>query len=82
MQTVNITNARKDIYNLVESVNVNHEPVLITGKDKNAVLLGEDDWNVVKEQIRLCPDKQYADSLLQGVNMPIEECIPEEKVKW
>ena len=45
MSTVNITNARKDLYNLVETVNRYSEPALIVGKKGNAVLLSEDDWN-------------------------------------
>lgn len=43
MATINITNARKDIYNLVETVNAYHEPTLIVGKRANAVLVSEDD---------------------------------------
>ena len=36
MSTINITNARKDLYNLVENVSVYHEPALIVGKKGNA----------------------------------------------
>ena len=39
MSTINITNARKDLYNLVENVSVYHEPALIVGKKGNAVLI-------------------------------------------
>ena len=42
MSTINITNARKDLYNLVENVSVYHEPALIVGKKENAVLISED----------------------------------------
>ena len=39
MATINITNARKNLYNLVENVNLYSEPALIVGKKGNAVLL-------------------------------------------
>ena len=31
MSTINITNARKDLYNLVENVSIYHDPTLIVG---------------------------------------------------
>ena len=39
MSTINITNARKDLYRLVENVNHYNEPMLIVGKKGKAVLL-------------------------------------------
>ena len=53
MSTINITNARKDLYNLVENVSVYHEPALIVGKKGNAVLISEDDWNAIQETLYL-----------------------------
>ena len=41
MSTINITNARKDLYRLVENVNQYNEPMLIVGRKGNAVLLSE-----------------------------------------
>ena len=48
MSTINITNARKDLYNLVENVNRYSEPALIVGKKGNAVLISEADWNAIQ----------------------------------
>ena len=45
MSAINITNARKELYNLVENVNRYSEPTLIVSKKGNAVLLSEEDWN-------------------------------------
>ncbi|MBQ2882589.1 MAG: type II toxin-antitoxin system Phd/YefM family antitoxin [Alphaproteobacteria bacterium] len=53
MLIINITNVRKDFYNLVESVSLYHEPVLITGKVANAVLIAEDDWNMIQKTLGL-----------------------------
>ena len=53
MSTINITNARKDLYNLVESVNLYHEPTVIVGKKGNAVLISESDWSAIQETLFL-----------------------------
>ncbi len=49
MSTINITNARKDLYNLVENVVNYNEPALIVGKKGNAVLLSESDNTFTKK---------------------------------
>ena len=53
MLTVNVTNARKNLYGLVESVNSSHVPILLVGKKANAVLVSEDDWNVIRKNLSL-----------------------------
>ena len=45
MSAINITNARKELYSLVEDVNRYSEPALIVSKKGNAVLVSENDWN-------------------------------------
>ena len=82
MSTINITNARKDLYNLVESVNLYHEPALIVGKKANAVLISEDDWSAIQETLYLDSIPNMTQSILDGANTAIEDCIPEEMVEW
>ena len=53
MSAINITNARKELYNLVEDVNLYSEPTLIVSKKGNAVLISESDWNAIQETIYL-----------------------------
>ena len=56
MSTINITNARKDLYRIVKSVNESHQPVHIAGKNSAAVLIGEEDWRSIQETLyRLSP---------------------------
>lgn len=82
MSTINITNARKDLYNLVENANQYNEPTLIVGKRGNAVLLSEDDWNAIQETLYLNSIPGMTESILEGAKTPIEECVPEDKVQW
>lgn len=82
MSTINITNARKDLYNLVENVGLYHEPTLIVGKKANAVLISEDDWNAIQETLYLNTIPGMVESIREGAKEPVEECISEDMVKW
>ena len=54
MTLMNVTNARKNLYKLIEEVNNNSTPVTITNsKGGNAVLMSEEDYNALQETIYL-----------------------------
>ncbi len=82
MSTINITNARKDLYNLVDAVNLYHEPTLIVGKRANAVLISESDWNAIQETLYLNSIPGMTKSIIEGVNESLDDCIPEDMVEW
>ncbi len=73
MSTINITNARKDLYKIVESVNESHEPIHITGKKSSAVLVGEDDWRSIEETLYLSSIPGMRDSIIEGMKTPLAE---------
>ena len=82
MTTINITNARKNLYRLVEDTNRYSEPTLIVGKKGNAVLLSEDDWNAIQETLFLNSVPGLAESIIAGGATPISDCLSEDEVKW
>ena len=82
MSTINITNARKDLYNLIESVNKYHEPALIVGKRANAVLISEDDWSAIQETLYLNSIPGMTKSIVDGAAESLDECISEDMVNW
>ena len=54
MSTINITNARANLYQLVSDVNVGFNPItIVNNKGKNAVLISEDEWNSIVETLYL-----------------------------
>ena len=54
MSTINITNARDNLYQLVSDVNVGFNPItIVNNKGKNAVLISEDEWNSIEETLYL-----------------------------
>lgn len=82
MSAINITNARKELYNLVEDVNLYSEPTLIVSKNGNAVLISESDWNAIQETIYLNSIPGIVESIKEGMDTAIEDCVPEEDVEW
>ena len=80
MPTLTATEARAKLYNLLDEVAVTHEPVLITGKRANAVLLSEEDWRAVEETLYLLSIPGMRESIIEGLNTPIEQCSDE--VEW
>ena len=81
MSAINITNARKELYNLVD-VNLYSEPTLIVSKKGNAVLISESDWNAIQETIYLNSIPGIVESIKEGMDTAIEDCVPEEDVEW
>jgi len=51
MTTFSATEARKNLYRLIDETSSTHEPITITGKRGNAVLLSESDWKAIQETI-------------------------------
>lgn len=80
MTSITITEARKDLYNLVDSVHENHESLLIKGKRNNAVLLSEEDWRSMQETLYLVSQPGMRDSIVEGMKQPISEC--EDSLEW
>tara|TARA_B110000208_G_C11685789_1_gene400466 strand:+ start:313 stop:555 length:243 start_codon:yes stop_codon:yes gene_type:complete len=73
MTTVNVTEARANLYKLIDDVSVSHEPVVITGKRGNAVLLAEDDWNAITETLHLLSVPGMRESILEGMWENLED---------
>jgi antitoxin YefM len=73
MTTLTATEARKQLYKLVDDVSDTHEPVQITGKRGNAVLVGEDDWRAVQETLFLVSIPGMRESLIEGMATPPED---------
>ena len=72
MTTLNVTEARANLYKLIDDASTNHEPVVITGKRGNAVLLAEDDWNAINETLHLLSVPGMRESILEGMQESIE----------
>lgn len=80
MASTNATNARQNLFRLIEQVNNEHEPVRITGRRGSAVLVGEDDWRAIEETIHLNSIPGMAESIREGMNTPAADL--HDDVEW
>ena len=80
MTSLTATEARKILYRLLDEVSESHEPIQITGKRGNAVLVGEDDWRAVQETLYLVSIPGMRESIIEGMATPPEELDTE--VRW
>jgi prevent-host-death family protein len=80
MTTVNVTEARANLYKLIDDASVSHEPVVITCKRGNAVLLAEDDWNAITETLHLLSVPGMRESILEGMRENLEDTSNE--LEW
>lgn len=64
MITINIINARKNLFQLVSDVNVGFNPItIVNNKGKNAVLISEDEWKNIGETLYLSSIPELADNI-------------------
>jgi len=83
MIAISATKARDNIYQLISDVNANCQPITITNnKGRNAVLIGEDDWRAIEETLFLMSIPGMAQSIIEGGNTPLEDCLSEDEVDW
>lgn len=83
MTSITATAARKDIYNLIASVNENCAPVTITNnRGKNAVLVSEEEWSAIEETLYLNSIPGMAESIIEGMNTPDSECVGKDALGW
>lgn len=74
MISINITQARSNIYKLVADVNANSQPVtIINNRGKNGVLVSEDDWNTIQETLYLNSIPGMTESILEAGKEPVSE---------
>ncbi|MDC3283741.1 type II toxin-antitoxin system Phd/YefM family antitoxin [Opitutales bacterium] len=73
MTSITATKARKNLYSLVDQANESHEPIQITGKRGNAVLLAESDWRAIQETLHLQSIPGMVDSIQQARREGIEK---------
>jgi prevent-host-death family protein len=80
MKTITVTNARSNLYKLIDEASTSHEPIHITGKRANGVLISEEDWSAIQETLFLLSIPGMRESIRDGLDTPIKECS--EELDW
>ena len=82
MTTTNITNFRKNAFNYVEQTIRYNEPLNISTRDGNAVLLSEEDYSGIMETLYLVSAPGTREKIMDGMKTPLEDCVDEDAVEW
>jgi len=77
MTMLNVTQARANLYKLIDDAAISHQPVIITGKRSNAVLLAEDDWIANNETLHLLSVPGMRESIVEGMQENLGTCATE-----
>lgn len=71
MTILKASEARRNLYRLIDEAAEHHTPVQIAGKRNGAVLVGEDDWRAIQETLYLLSIPGMRESIRKGLNEPV-----------
>ncbi len=77
MTILNATEARAKLYSLIDEAAASHQPIVITGKRANAVLVSEEDWKAISETLFLVSIPGMRESIKEGLATEVSECARE-----
>ena len=73
MSSFTVSEARANLYRLIDDAAENHSPVLITGKRNNAILVSEEDWAAIQETLHLLSIPGMRESIRAGMEAPLDD---------
>ena len=82
MDSINITNARQDLFKLAAQTIATSRPIRITSKNGDVVMLSAEDWNALEETLFLNSNAELRDSILEGRKTPASDCAGLEDIGW
>ena len=80
MTTLTASEARANLYHLIDQASESHRPIHIRGKRTSAVLLAAQDWQAIQETLQLLSVPGMRESIKQGMAEPLSRSA--KKVAW
>lgn len=80
MTTLTASEARANLYRLIDQAAESHQPIHIAGKRSSAVLLSSDDWQSIQETLYLLAVPGMRESIKEGMAQPLEKSAKE--LRW
>ena len=80
MPTLTASDARANLYRLIDETTESHQPVVISGKRNSAVLISAEDWNAIQETLHLLAVPGMRESIKAGMAEPLAKSAKE--LKW
>ena len=79
-KVMTVSQARTNIYKIMDETAQTHQPIMITGKRNNVVMLSEEDWNAIEETLFLNNIPGMVTSIKEAMDAPNSEFS--EDVEW
>lgn len=77
MTSITASEARARLYGLLDEAAESGEPIQITGRRNNAILVSERDWRAIQETLYLLSIPGMRESIRRGLKTPLKKCAPE-----
>ncbi len=82
MLNTSATNFRKNLFAMLNTTIKYNEPINISTKDGNAVVLSQEDYEGLMATAELSADPQMKQKILDGLHTSLDDCVPEDEVVW
>lgn len=79
-KVMSASEVRANIYNIMDETAQSHEPILITGKRNNVVMLSEEDYRAIEETLYLNSIPNMVSSIQEAMKAPDSEFS--EDIQW
>jgi antitoxin YefM len=79
-KVMTVSQARSNIYKIMDETSQTHQPIMITGKRNNVVMISEEDWNAIEETLYLNSVTGMSDSIKEAMDAPDSEFS--EDIEW
>jgi len=80
MTTLTASQARSALYRLLDKTSQSHDPIQITGKRSNAILISEEDWRAINETLYLLSIPGMRKSIRKGLELSVKKCA--KRLMW
>ena len=80
MSVLTASEARANLYRLIDQVAESHDPILIAGKRSSAVLLSAEDWKAIQETMHLLSIPGMRKSIRDAMTEPLSKSAKE--LRW
>jgi PHD/YefM family antitoxin component YafN of YafNO toxin-antitoxin module len=76
------TAVKENFDQVLENIQNEDEPIFVIGNEKVMVMVSAEYWRGFKETMFLSKDPELMKDIIEGINTPISECIPESEVDF
>ncbi|GGI15288.1 hypothetical protein GCM10007377_15150 [Galliscardovia ingluviei] len=80
MVTTTATNFRRNLFGMLEQTIAYNEPITVSSKNGNVVVLSEEEYDNMMETLYLTSIPGMEQSIIEGKNTPVEDCIPVSEI--